>query len=136
MCDRFGESVGISGDVDQLIVPADVFVDAADGGDAVINMAASMFVLASFCSSPSFISVSVEYDTPGISSDANNNGIPDECECPADLDGNGNVGVSDLLILLAAWGPCPGGCTGDLDADEVVGVGDLLILLAGWGSCA
>ena len=27
--------------------------------------------------------------------------------CPSDLDGDGNVGVKDLLILLGAWGPCP-----------------------------
>ena len=27
--------------------------------------------------------------------------------CPADLDGNGTVGASDLLALLANWGPCP-----------------------------
>ena len=27
--------------------------------------------------------------------------------CPADLDGSGDVGVKDLLILLGAWGPCP-----------------------------
>jgi hypothetical protein len=25
--------------------------------------------------------------------------------CPADLDGSGDVGFDDLLILLAAWGP-------------------------------
>ena len=24
-----------------------------------------------------------------------------------DFDGNGNVGASDLLALLANWGPCP-----------------------------
>ena len=23
------------------------------------------------------------------------------------LDGNGDVGVNDFLLLLAAWGPCP-----------------------------
>ncbi len=27
--------------------------------------------------------------------------------CPADLDGDGNVGASDLLELLFNWGPCP-----------------------------
>ncbi len=27
--------------------------------------------------------------------------------CPADLDGNDAVGFADLVILLAAWGPCP-----------------------------
>ena len=27
--------------------------------------------------------------------------------CPADFEGDGNVGVSDFLALLANWGPCP-----------------------------
>ncbi len=32
---------------------------------------------------------------------------PPPASCLADLDGNGNVGASDLLALLANWGPCP-----------------------------
>lgn len=54
--------------------------------------------------------------------------------CPADLDGDGNVGLSDLLALLAAWGSKPNGPP-DLDGDGNVGLGDLLILLADWGPC-
>ena len=53
-----------------------------------------------------------------------------------DLNGDCVVGVADLLLLLAAWGPCPpGGCLGDLNGDGVVGVGDMLILFANWGPC-
>ena len=51
---------------------------------------------------------------------------------PADLDCNGAVGASDLLILLASWGPCDG-CLADLNGDHVVGASDLLALLAEWG---
>lgn len=51
---------------------------------------------------------------------------------PGDLDGDGTVGVTDLLQLLGVWGPCPG-CPEDLDGDGTVGVTDLLILLATWG---
>lgn len=32
---------------------------------------------------------------------------PSPSQCPADLDGNGDVGASDLLFLLANWGACP-----------------------------
>ena len=32
---------------------------------------------------------------------------PPSCLCPSDLDGDGDVGVKDLLILLGDWGPCP-----------------------------
>ena len=43
------------------------------------------------------------------------------------------VPVTDLLLLMDAWGPCPiGGCIGDLDRDGVVGIADLLLLLDAW----
>jgi hypothetical protein len=54
--------------------------------------------------------------------------------CPADLDGDGEVGVTDFLDLLAAWGPNPGH-PADLDGDGTVGVTDFLQLLADWGAC-
>ena len=50
-----------------------------------------------------------------------------------DLDGDGTVGILDLLALLSAWGPCEGECPADLDGDGAVGVLDLLTLLANWG---
>ncbi len=52
-----------------------------------------------------------------------------------DLDGDGSVGVKDLLILLGDWGPCGdcNDCLADLDGDCNVGVADLLILLGNWG---
>ena len=60
---------------------------------------------------------------------------PTQQSIPGDLDNDGQVGVSDLLILLLNWGPCQGceDCPADLDNNCVVGVSDLLILLANWG---
>lgn len=56
---------------------------------------------------------------------------------PGDVNGDGTVGVADLVTLLAAWGPCPDGCppscAADVDGDCTVGFADLLILLANWG---
>ena len=52
--------------------------------------------------------------------------------CPWDLDGNGDVGVSDFLQLLAVWGQT--GVPADFDGGGV-GVSDFLILLANWGPC-
>ncbi len=49
-----------------------------------------------------------------------------------DLNGDGVVDVSDLLILLGEWGPCDD-CPADLNGDGVVDVSDLLILLGNWG---
>ena len=59
---------------------------------------------------------------------------PCDPPCPADLDGNGDVGASDLLALLASWGPCKG-CPADFDGNGDVGASDLLALLASWGPC-
>ncbi|MBL9148224.1 MAG: PEP-CTERM sorting domain-containing protein [Phycisphaerae bacterium] len=52
--------------------------------------------------------------------------------CPADLDGDGSVGGSDLGALLGAWG---GSGNADLDGDGTVGGSDLGILLGSWGTC-
>ena len=52
--------------------------------------------------------------------------------CIGDIDVNGDVGFSDLLILLTAW---DGECPADLDENGVVGFNDLLILLTNWGPC-
>ncbi len=53
---------------------------------------------------------------------------------PADLDRDLEVGITDFLALLAAWGPCPApcppSCSGDLDDDCNVGITDFLELLA------
>ncbi len=56
------------------------------------------------------------------------------CLCPWDLDGDGTVGITDFLGLLALWGTDPGGPP-DFDGDGDVGITDFLELLANWGRC-
>lgn len=53
--------------------------------------------------------------------------------CIADIDGDGNVGGSDLAALLGAWGSFS--TTADLDGDGNVGGSDLATLLGAWGPC-
>jgi len=56
--------------------------------------------------------------------------------CVADLDNNGFRDVTDILILLGAWGQTDQGqCGIDLDGSGVVDVSDLLIVVASWGPC-
>ncbi len=55
--------------------------------------------------------------------------------CPWDLDADGNVGITDFLVLLAAWGPVPTPDPPDFDGDGIVGILDFLELLANWGAC-
>ena len=47
----------------------------------------------------------------------------------ADLNDDCVVDVSDLLIVLGAWG----GPDGDVDGDGVTDVTDLLLVLGAWG---
>ena len=58
----------------------------------------------------------------------------DAASC-ADITGDGQVGIDDLLWLLGSWGPCtwPYVCPADLNGDCTIGVVDLLILLGSWG---
>lgn len=55
-------------------------------------------------------------------------------DCPSDVDGDGEVGVDDILALIAAWGPCSG-CAEDIDGDGDVDVNDILAVIAAWGPC-
>ena len=51
-----------------------------------------------------------------------------------DVNGDGVVGITDFLALLAAWGPCADcdDCPADFDGDCAVGITDMLIVLANW----
>jgi hypothetical protein len=58
--------------------------------------------------------------------------------CYEDIDANGSVDVSDLLIVIDNWGGCPD-CVdeipGDVNYDNLVDVTDLLRVVASWGPC-
>lgn len=54
--------------------------------------------------------------------------------CPADIDGDGAVGSSDLALLLGSWGGSDASV--DLDESGMVGSADLALLLGSWGPCS
>jgi len=54
--------------------------------------------------------------------------------CPEDINGDGNVSTTDLLAIIAAWGPCSG-CGADINGDGTVSTTDLLAIIAAWGAC-
>ena len=58
-----------------------------------------------------------------------------EDECPWDLDGDGNVFVTDLLLLLMDFRTCDGS-PADFDGDGCVTVTDLLTLIGNFGPCS
>lgn len=65
--------------------------------------------------------------------DQNANGLPDVCEgiIIGDLNGDGLVNVTDLLMLLSNWGTCVA-CPADINGDNMINVTDLLLLLSNW----
>lgn len=64
--------------------------------------------------------------TPGQSNDGS---IP----CPGDINGDGTVGVQDLLLVLDRWGLADP--LVDVDGSGLVDVGDVLVLISAWGGC-
>jgi len=69
----------------------------------------------------------------GTSQDSNNDGVLDECECFADVNGDGAGNVLDILMLLENWGQT--GPIGDTTNDGTVNVDDILYILDNWGAC-
>ena len=67
--------------------------------------------------------------------DINQDGVPDECQCIADINSDGIVGAADLAIVLGFWGPISVFAPADLNGDDQVDAADLTILLSSWGSC-
>ncbi|MFT4682688.1 MAG: PKD repeat protein [Flavobacteriales bacterium] len=78
---------------------------------------------------------------PGTSEGIDNNcdGTigPGEYDCPTDLNGDGLINATDLLIFLGSFG-CTSGCgNSDINGDGPVNASDLLIFLGTFGSsCA
>ena len=52
--------------------------------------------------------------------------------CDADCDGDGMVGVNDLLAIIDGWGT-NAGC--DVNGDGTIDVLDLLVVVGNWGEC-
>ena len=141
-------------------IPANTFNGeiAADGG-LTLRATASLAVDPEGCTIDSWLEFRVRYfsatnvdcnangivdsceieSAPGA--DANRNGILDLCEapfadCPADFDRDGEVGTSDLSVLLATWGTATTLPGVDIVTDGVINSADLSVLLQSWGPCS
>ena len=69
----------------------------------------------------------------GASTDYDGNAIPDECECLGDISGDGQVGVNDVLMVVANWGTT--GPVADVTHDGMVNVEDMLVVIGTFGPC-
>jgi hypothetical protein len=54
-------------------------------------------------------------------------------QCPADVSGDGMVGVDDILTVLDSWGVGDGG---DATGDGTTDVNDILAVIGAWGPCS
>ncbi|MCH2133928.1 MAG: hypothetical protein MK116_09280 [Phycisphaerales bacterium] len=82
----------------------------------------------------------------GAMAEGENNGNPVQCgravmtlpatplapPMPGDVNGDGLIGVDDVLVVLDSWGSCSGKCLADFNGDGVVAVEDLLFVLRHW----
>ncbi|MHC4993011.1 MAG: hypothetical protein ACYTGC_18715, partial [Planctomycetota bacterium] len=67
--------------------------------------------------------------------DVNRNGVPDECECFPDVNGDGVVDDADGDLVADALGSACEGCPEDVNHDGVVDETDLQIVYASMGPC-
>ena len=68
--------------------------------------------------------------------DVDGNGVPDTCECRADVNDSGAVDGVDLAVILGAWGTNgQGQYATDISGDGIVNGTDLAFVLGGWGPC-
>jgi glucose/arabinose dehydrogenase len=74
----------------------------------------------------------------GSSCDVNANGIPDECECPADFNGNGTYEPVDIAIFLNIWFASvnQGTRAGDYDCNGLVQPQDVASMVTAWFNAA
>jgi len=113
------------------------------GADGVYALAVSSGSIAVFRTGCDFTPPDCDGDgTPdaaeiaGGAADVNGNGVPDSCDCPADIDADGVVAAEDLSAVLFAWGTAGAkGLVGDVDRSGSVGGEDLSAVLAAWGPC-
>jgi hypothetical protein len=69
-----------------------------------------------------------EFDSPWIDDGGNT-----LCICPPDINGNGSVDITDLLVVVAQWGTS--GPQGDINRDGIVNIIDLLETIDDFGPC-
>lgn len=75
----------------------------------------------------------------GASADANSDGVPDECQggCVGDVDADDDTDLSDISLLLSAYGSCSEDPNynplADFDASGCVDLGDLSLQLSDFG---
>jgi len=132
-----------SDDGSRMFIGDDLLIDN-DGEHAMVEKAGTIGLMAGrhqvrieFFENLGGAGLVARYETAGLPRQI----IPEEAwshevvyvPCAEDVDGDGEIGVNDLLEIIGTWGPCQG-CGGDVDGSGDVGVDDLLAVIAAWGT--
>jgi hypothetical protein len=99
--------------------------DAGGGGGAIVEWSAD-------CNNDGVVDIGQVLR--GELPDVNQNNIPDECECLADIFVDGQVNGADLGVVLSQWG-LGAGVASDINRDGIVNGADLALVLGDWGPC-
>lgn len=102
-----------------------------DDGSQCIPQSSSRITFSATCGDTYLIRVGSIGILPGTATLRITYGPGPGCACTADLDRDGNVGGSDLTMLLSSWS----GPGADLDGDGTTSGSDLTIMLSSWGPC-
>ena len=94
-----------------LILPAGSYEVDFYEFEGVIDFGFEIEVQGSCCVNSGCASI-VEADCSEMGGTWTEGGSCDDCapvadDCPADVDGDGSIGFSDVLIILSDWGACP-----------------------------
>lgn len=65
--------------------------------------------------------------------DLGGNSVGVQCDCVGDIDGDGQIGGTELGLLFALWGTSSSLL--DLNTDQIIDAADLGVLLGLWGAC-
>ncbi len=116
------------------LAPMDIA--AGDTFGASVSLSVDRAVISAHQTDAPMLDAGAAYALDGVSgTDANGNGVPDACDLPGDINGDGMVNIADLQAVLAAWGLCPpppANCPADFDGNGIVNSADLLYLLNHW----
>ena len=101
---------------------------ATNGGGAAFFESEATYVAGNvFCAN-------IDEPVWGMYVDGGDNIFEEGCEddCIADANGDGEVGVDDVLMVLSDFGSAG---EGDVNGDGIVDVNDILLVISAWGPC-
>ena len=134
---RYGGAIACSQGSNVSLFGCNVFDNSAgeNGGGLMSYSLAYNLTDTTLCSNmPNNIDTPCSPDCTGYN-DGGGNTVSETCpfDCSEDINGDSNVDVSDLLIVIGYWGST--NSPADINQNGIVDVSDLLMVVGNWGPC-